>query len=278
MKKELKLSAIYIIVVLIVSWLYTYVIFQNPKTIGLYAFIMLIPATVALIINLFRYRSVAKIFSPLTSKITIKSVVFSILYPILFIGLLSLLVYLFRLAEFNSDKLVNLKHVPPVIGIAIGFLLMFGEEYGWRGFLLNELNKAKGQTVAAFVVGIVWAMWHAPLIYNLAQFTHMEHPVLLTIIQMGSVIVFSFPFAYAYFLSGSIIPPMLFHFVWNIYNPIALGNIYQNKPGIFEGNMMYINGEGMAGIFLGMLFIFWYISHFKNKKHNAHPDQGFEVK
>jgi len=62
---------------------------------------------------------------------------------------------------------------------------------------------------------------------------------------------------------------MLFHFVWNFYNPIVLGNIYQNQPGILEGNMVFINGEGLAGIILGLFFIIWYINKFKRKPING---------
>ena len=71
------------------------------------------------------------------------------------------------------------------------------------------------------------------------------------------------PFAYSYFLTENIIPPMLFHFMWNFYNPIVLGDIYQNQPGIMTGNMIYINGEGLAGIILGSIFLIWFIIHNK---------------
>ena len=113
-------------------------------------------------------------------------------------------------------------------------------------------------------MGIVWALWHGPIVYNLAINANMSSPFLISIIQMGAVFVFSIPFAYSYFLTNNIFPPMIFHFVWNYYNPIVLGNIYQNKPGIIEGNMMYINGEGLAGIILGLFFIIWYIYNSKS--------------
>jgi membrane protease YdiL (CAAX protease family) len=74
----------------------------------------------------------------------------------------------------------------------------------------------------------------------------------LCLIQMSAVFVFSFPFAYSYFRGGSIIPPMIFHFLWNIYNPAVLGDIYRNEPGIMNGPIWVINGEGLWSILLGL--------------------------
>lgn len=38
-----------------------------------------------------------------------------------------------------------------------------GEELGWRGFLLPRLSDDVGLIGAGAVIGVVWALWHAPL-------------------------------------------------------------------------------------------------------------------
>jgi membrane protease YdiL (CAAX protease family) len=46
------------------------------------------------------------------------------------------------------------------------FIVLFvglGEESGWRGFLQPELQKRFHPFVAALVLALVWAAWHAPL-------------------------------------------------------------------------------------------------------------------
>ena len=37
-----------------------------------------------------------------------------------------------------------------------------GEELGWRGFLLPRLGERMGAAAAAWVMGILWRLWHVP--------------------------------------------------------------------------------------------------------------------
>lgn len=55
-----------------------------------------------------------------------------------------------------------------IIGAVVGAytinaLLALGEEAGWRGWLLRELAPA-GRTRAVVTIGVVWGLWHTPLI------------------------------------------------------------------------------------------------------------------
>jgi membrane protease YdiL (CAAX protease family) len=43
------------------------------------------------------------------------------------------------------------------------FVLVIGEEVGWRGFLLRHLLDHRSPLVAAILVGAVWGLWHTPL-------------------------------------------------------------------------------------------------------------------
>jgi uncharacterized protein len=42
-------------------------------------------------------------------------------------------------------------------------IFAFGEEYGWRGFLLPKLLPL-GRTRAHLIGGVIWGLWHAPLV------------------------------------------------------------------------------------------------------------------
>ncbi|WP_207263966.1 CPBP family glutamic-type intramembrane protease [Desulfovibrio sp. Huiquan2017] len=50
-----------------------------------------------------------------------------------------------------------------VIGPLINFAFGLGEELGWRGFLLPRLMPL-GKPAAYLVLGLLWGLWHAPLI------------------------------------------------------------------------------------------------------------------
>ena len=48
-------------------------------------------------------------------------------------------------------------------GLTFSALMAFGEEYGWRGYLLPKLLPL-GQVKAAVIVGAIWALWHLPIL------------------------------------------------------------------------------------------------------------------
>ena len=48
-------------------------------------------------------------------------------------------------------------------GITINAVAAFGEEYGWRNYLVSAL-KGKNFWVACLFIGVVWGFWHFPII------------------------------------------------------------------------------------------------------------------
>ena len=45
----------------------------------------------------------------------------------------------------------------------ICFFPAFGEEWGWRGYMMPKLMELIPKPVAVIVGGIIWGLWHAPL-------------------------------------------------------------------------------------------------------------------
>lgn len=43
------------------------------------------------------------------------------------------------------------------------FFPAFGEEWGWRGYMMPKLMELMPKPVAILVGGVIWGMWHAPL-------------------------------------------------------------------------------------------------------------------
>jgi len=61
-----------------------------------------------------------------------------------------------------------------VIGPLMHFFFALGEEIGWRGYLLTRLMPL-GKVKAYALVGILWGLWHAPIIW--VGFNYPDHPV-----------------------------------------------------------------------------------------------------
>ncbi len=92
--------------------------------------------------------------------------------------------------EYNSEQLINQYHVPEnqqemvreqmgqmpaylmmiitlvsglAAGVTVNAIAAFGEEYGWRNYLVGALREVKFWKAALFI-GFVWGIWHFPLI------------------------------------------------------------------------------------------------------------------
>ena len=45
----------------------------------------------------------------------------------------------------------------------MNFVTCFGEEWGWRGYLLPKVSRHFSTVPTIFITGIIWGLWHAPL-------------------------------------------------------------------------------------------------------------------
>ncbi|HRR89934.1 MAG TPA: CPBP family intramembrane metalloprotease [Eubacteriales bacterium] len=52
-----------------------------------------------------------------------------------------------------------------VMGIAWPLFSSFGEEFGWRGFVLPKMLGKRSPLVVSLILGFIWGMWHLPADY-----------------------------------------------------------------------------------------------------------------
>lgn len=96
-------------------------------------------------------------------------------------------------------------------GSTVGAIAALGEEMGWRGFLLGELGPRLGLYPAAIVIGIVWSLWHAPLIL-LAGYNYPHHPDLVGLSMFTAICVaLSIILCQLRALGKSVLPPSFAH-------------------------------------------------------------------
>lgn len=108
--------------------------------------------------------------------------------------------------------------VPVMVLVTI--VLAFGEEAGWRGYLLPLLQTRLSALSASLVVGVVWFLWHIPLLYLPGQQTGGEA---FPIVLFGATVILS-SVLYTWLYNntrGSVLAVTLLHAGLNIWGPLV---------------------------------------------------------
>jgi membrane protease YdiL (CAAX protease family) len=88
----------------------------------------------------------------------------ALLLPLAFVLILVAIVTMINIGEPTPGKpMGSLLTILTFVGVPIGTLLAFGEEFGWRGYLLPKLLPL-GEVKAALTVGLIWGPWHLPVL------------------------------------------------------------------------------------------------------------------
>ena len=94
------------------------------------------------------------------------------IYPIVLPFVSALILHLFIVKDgsisdsaFASDTVMGIASllIAVISGIATAFHGL-GEELGWRGYLTPKLEQLMPTPAAIVVTGIIWALWHGPLL------------------------------------------------------------------------------------------------------------------
>jgi hypothetical protein len=85
--------------------------------------------------------------------------------PILFITAICLVMASIGAARFALPEEEMPANILPILVLLLipEIIVAFGEEYGWRGYLLPHLMPL-GEIKASLILGIVWALWHTPVL------------------------------------------------------------------------------------------------------------------
>lgn len=104
-----------------------------------------------------------------------------------------------------------------VTGILLAPLLnavnCFGEEWGWRGYLLPKLLKRMGILPTLLISGVIWGLWHLPITilgHNYGM-GYLGYPVTGILAMCLFCVVVGVIFSYLTIRTGSCLPAMLAH-------------------------------------------------------------------
>jgi membrane protease YdiL (CAAX protease family) len=136
--------------------------------------------------------------------------------------------------------------------------VLFGEEFGWRGYLQLRLFPGR-PTLAAIATGIIWGLWHLPVI--LRGYEMQGDPVPVTAVFCGGAVLISIVFGWLRERSGSVWATSLAHSATNaIGGSLTLLYFSLQAKGLLLG---YIGM--LSWIPLGLLCI-WIVASGANRK------------
>ena len=165
---------------------------------------------------------------------------FALLNPVIALIHRSPMVYeLYRALHSAQLVLATFIGICIAAGMTVNTLAALGEETGWRGYLLNTLAPRLGLVPAALVIGVVWGLWHAPLILVMG-YNYPEHP---DIVGLSMFIAFttglSLALSAARVLSESVVPCAMAHGTLNALAGLMLLSVV--------GDSLYTIPVGAAG-------------------------------
>jgi membrane protease YdiL (CAAX protease family) len=136
-------------------------------------------------------------------------------------------------------------------GITINAIAGFGEELGWRGFLVREYKDLKFWD-ASLRIGFIWGIWHAPII--LMGHNYPQHPVLGVGMMIIWCMLLSPLFLYIRIKTHSVIGAAIMHGTLNASAGIPL-------MFIAGGNDLTAGATGFTGmialsIIIGIMIAF----------------------
>jgi uncharacterized protein len=136
------------------------------------------------------------------------------------------------------------------VGVPIGTMLAFGEEFGWRGYLLPKLLPL-GEVKAALIVGLIWGPWHLPVL--IVGLNYPEQPITAVLaVFLLSATLLSLLHTRFYVASGySLIAVSLLHGSLNTFSDrLTDQNHLSGNPLIVSAGGLIASALLAAGMFI----------------------------
>jgi len=170
----------------------------------------------------------------------------SYLIPVLYITVAYILIWLFGFGNvLNQDTVLEWSQelgmeefsIPiiifsmvvllSIVGVVKNIGSTLGEEIGWRGFFIYELRKIFSFRGVSIISGLIWSMWHWPIIILIYKGSGNVtfHIFSFSVMILGISVIL----AYYTFKSNSLWPAALYHsvhniFIQKIFTPLTLTN------------------------------------------------------
>jgi CAAX protease family protein len=135
-----------------------------------------------------------------------------------------------------------------IVALTFGSVLTFGEEYGWRGYLLPKLLPL-GEVKAAVIVGLIWGPWHAPMLAAGLNYSSVN-PLAAIGIFIITATALSLLLSRAYLAAGgALLVPVIMHASFNRFGDTLTTTDH------LSGDPLLVTPGGLIGIVLLLLTV-----------------------
>jgi hypothetical protein len=104
--------------------------------------------------------------------------------------------------------------IVPIMALVI-VAFAYGEEAGWRGYLLPRLEARWGALTASLLLGVVWFLWHVPLLFLPGDRNGAMPLALMATFILASSVMYTWLFNST---GGSVLAVTLLHGGLNVWN------------------------------------------------------------
>ena len=143
-----------------------------PPLISLFASLgMLFPAIANILTRIITKEGIKNSYLCLNFKGNLKYYLASLIVPLGYALLEAVIVLFILCPEMSMEEKIDSKNL--LLGLAaisqqaataiFLYIPFFGEEFGWRAYLVPKMTELLPEPLAVFLSGIIWGLWHAPL-------------------------------------------------------------------------------------------------------------------
>lgn len=181
-------------------------------------------------------------------------------YHLLVIGLALLLLVVPTIADLAvgtlslPDKVTGTQLVWILVFLT-SFVPCFGEEFGWRGYMLPRLAKRFSPRKAVFIHAVIWWAWHLPVLIGIGVWAGITGAG-----EMGFSVGASVAITVTAVVLGSAIPAILhgvvFAYIWMRSRSLAVATVYHLAfDGVRDSIHTTIGPGPIAGVWAAALLV-----------------------
>jgi membrane protease YdiL (CAAX protease family) len=102
------------------------------------------------------------------------------------------------------------------------FVLIIGEELGWRGYALPRLLARRSALAASLILGLLWGLWHLPTFFVPGAPQHRLPITAFLLLTVAYSVLFTWIYLHT---GGSVLLATLFHGAINFSQGLLLGGL-----------------------------------------------------